>query len=135
DALMAGSFGRHTLQSGLRYHATTSGQAPIQARYRMGGRSRLAGFRINELTGQHYALAYVGYSYQLAEFFSRSALIGATLEYGNAWERRGDMRVGDGILNASLYAGFDSWLGPMTAGYGWRQGGEDLLFLEIGRPF
>jgi NTE family protein len=108
---------------------------PIQSRYRLGGRSRLAGFRINELTGQHYAVLFTGYSYQLAEIFSRSALIGGTLEYGNAWERREDMSAGDGIFNASIYAGFDSWLGPMTFGYGWRETGGGLIFLEIGRVF
>ena len=41
----------------------------------------------------------------------------------------------DAELNASLYLGFDSWLGPMLIGYGWREGGEDQLFLEVGRPF
>jgi NTE family protein len=135
DSVVAKSFGKHTLQLGAHYHVTTAGKLPIQSRYRLGGRSRLVGFRINELTGQHYAVVYAGYSYQLAEVFSRSALIGGTLEYGNAWEQREDMDVGDGILNASIYAGFDSWLGPMTFGYGWRETGDGLIFLEIGRVF
>jgi NTE family protein len=108
---------------------------PVQSRYRLGGRSRLAGFRINELTGQHYALLFAGYSYRLAEIVSRSALVGGTVEYGNAWERRGDMDAGDGILNGSIYAGFDSWLGPMIFGLGWREAGGNVTFLEIGRPF
>ena len=107
----------------------------MQSRYRLGGRARLAGFRLNELTGQHYALLVAGYSYQLAEFFGRSALVGGTLEYGNAWERRQDVAFDDGILNASAYVGFDSWLGPMLFGLGWREGTHGLIFLEIGRPF
>jgi NTE family protein len=78
---------------------------------------------------------FAGYSYQLAKFFGRSALAGGTLEYGNAWQRREDMRWSDGILNASLYIGFDSWVGPMLLGYGWREGGDGNIFLEIGRPF
>jgi len=135
DAVAAKSFRRHTLQLGARYHATVSGELPIQSRYRLGGRTRLAGFRINELTGQHYAVLFAGYSYQLAEIFSRSALVGGTLEYGNAWERREDISAGDGILNGSLYTGFDSWLGPMTFGLGWRETGDNVLFFEIGRPF
>ena len=77
----------------------------------------------------------MGYSYQLANVFGRSALVGGTLEYGNAWERREDMAFDDGILNASAYLGFDSWLGPMQFGYGWRETGDGVLFLEIGRPF
>ncbi|MGY1530993.1 patatin-like phospholipase family protein [Luteimonas sp. A649] len=135
DALGARSFGNHALQLGARYHVTTSGTLPVQSRYRLGGRARLAGFRLNELTGQHYALLLVGYTYQLAELFGRSAQVGATIEYGNAWERRQDMAFDDGILNASVYTGFDSWLGPMLFGVGWREHGGGVLFLEVGRPF
>ncbi len=94
-----------------------------------------AGFHYNELAGQHYAVLMAGYSYQLASLFRRSAVAGATLEYGNAWENRGDMRLGDGIWNGSLYLGFDSWIGPMLFGYGRRAGGGAVLFLEIGKPW
>lgn len=135
DAVAAKSFGRHSLQLGARYHITTAGEAPLQSRYRLGGRSRLAGYRINELTGQHYALVYAGYSYQLAQLFGRSAQIGATIEYGNAWEQRQDISLDDANFNGSLYVGFDSWLGPMTFGFGWRESGEGAILLEIGRPF
>lgn len=135
DVLGARSFGKHTLQLGGSYHSTVSGTLPVQSRYRLGGRGRLAGYRVNELTGQHYALVFAGYTYQLAEFFGRSALVGGTLEYGNAWERRQDMSFSDGVFNVSVYTGFDSWLGPMLFGYGWRDQGAGTLFLEIGRPF
>jgi len=135
DTIGARSFGKHSVQLAASYHSTVSGTLPVQSRYRLGGRARLAGFRLNELTGQHYALLVAGYSYQLTEFFGRSALVGGTVEYGNAWERRQDMAFDDGILNASLYAGFDSWLGPMMFGVGWREDGDGVLFLEVGRPF
>ena len=135
DALGAKSFGKHTAQLGARYHVTTSGMLPLQSLYRLGGRGRLAGYRLNELTGQHYALVYLGYSYQLAEVFGRSALVGGTLEYGNAWQRREDVAFDDGILNASAYFGFDSWLGPIQMGFGWRETGDGVIFVEIGRPF
>ena len=93
------------------------------------------GYRFNELTGQHYALVFVGYTRQLAEVFGRSAVVGGTLEYGNAWEDRDRISWADGVLNASVYAGFDSWIGPMLFGYGQRDGGDGVVFLEIGKPF
>jgi len=135
DALYAHSFGAHSVQLGARYHATLSGVLPVQDLYRLGGRGRLAGFRFNELTGQDYALVFAGYTYQLAQVFRRSVLAGGTIEYGNAWQQRSDMAWNDGILNGSVYVGFDSTLGPMLFGLGWREGGEGNLFLEIGRPF
>lgn len=135
DSLAARSFGNHAVQAGASYHSTVSGTLPVQSRYRLGGRARLAGFRQNELTGQHYALLVAGYTYQLGSLFGRSAQVGGTLEYGNAWENRDDIAFTDGILNSSIYVGFDSWLGPMLFGFGWREGGEGLIFLEIGRTF
>ncbi len=135
DGYGARSFGRHTLQGGLRYHTTLSGTAPIQSLYRLGGLSRLVGFQANELTGQHYAVLFGGYLYKLADVFNRHAYVGGTLEYGNAWERRADIALDDGILNASAYLGFDSWIGPMLIGYGWRESGDGNVFLEVGRRF
>ncbi|KAF1693416.1 hypothetical protein CSC64_05950 [Pseudoxanthomonas koreensis] len=108
---------------------------PLNERYRLGGRGRLSGFHYNELTGQHYAMVSTGYSYQLADVFSRSASVGMLLEYGNAWEPRSRMSFSDGILNGSLYLGFDSWLGPLLLGYGMREGGHGAAFLELGKPF
>jgi NTE family protein len=45
------------------------------------------------------------------------------------------MAFDDGVLNASAYAGFDSWLGPMLFGIGCREQGNCVFFLEVGRPF
>ena len=74
-------------------------------------------------------------TYQLAEFFGRSATFGGSIEYGNAWQSRSDMSFSDALFNASIYAGFDSWVGPMLLGIGVREGGEQVLFLDIGRSF
>jgi NTE family protein len=128
-------FGRHAVQYAASYKSPVSGVLPLNERYSMGGRGRLVGFHYNELTGQNYAVVMLGYSYQLASVFGRSAVVGSTLEYGNAWNLRRDMDWSDGIFNGSAYIGFDSWIGPMLFGYGMREGGEGVLFLEIGKPF
>jgi NTE family protein len=133
DAAAARSFGKHALQLGLRYHVTSSGTAPVQNLYRLGGRWRLAGFQQNQLTGQDYALGFAGYTYELGTLLGRSAQVGGTVEYGNAWQRRSDMSLSDGILNGSLFLGFDSWVGPLIFGMGFREGGENVLFIELGQ--
>lgn len=135
DALAARSFGRHSLQLGLRYHVTTSGVAPIQSLYRVGGYSRLVGFQPNELTGQHYVVLLGGYSYQLGRLLNQNALAGGLLEYGNVWQQRSDMSLGDSVLTGSVYIGVDSWLGPILFGIGAREGGEHNWFLEVGHRF
>ncbi|WP_411851154.1 patatin-like phospholipase family protein [Stenotrophomonas sp. LGBM10] len=133
DAVAARSFGRHALQLGLRYHVTASGTAPVQSLYRLGGRWRLAGFQQNELTGQDYALGFAGYTYELGKVLGRSAQVGGTVEYGNAWQQRSAMSLTDGIWNGSVFLGFDSWIGPLIFGMGFREGGGNVLFIELGQ--
>ncbi|MNT28139.1 hypothetical protein D3C72_1638030 [compost metagenome] len=112
---------------------TTSGTAPVQSLYRLGGRWRLAGFQHNQLTGQDYALGFVGYTYELGKVLGRSAQVGGTVEYGNAWQRRADMSLSDGIWNGSVFLGFDSWIGPLIFGMGFGEGGRNVLFIELGQ--
>lgn len=133
DVVGARSFDRHALQLGLRYHVTSSGTAPVQSLYRLGGRWRLAGFQHNALTGQDYALGFAGYTYELGKLLGRSAQVGGTVEYGNAWQRRADMSLSDGIWNGSLFLGFDSWIGPLIFGVGMREGGKRVIFIELGQ--
>jgi len=135
DAIGARAFGKHSVLGGVRYHATTSGVAPIQSLFRLGGFSRLVGFQPNELTGQDYGIVMAGYSYEIGKLLGREAVAGALLEYGNAWARRADMSWDDGIFNGSVYVGMDSWLGPILLGIGAREGGDTNLFLEVGHRF
>lgn len=135
DLVYAHRFGLHAVELGARYHSTISGVAPIQSIYRLGGRGRLVGFRSNELTGQNYAVLLGGYVYELADVFGRPALLASTVEYGNAWQDRDDMSLSDGIWNGSVYFGFDSWLGPVMFGAGFREGGDGTVFLKISDQF
>jgi NTE family protein len=135
DAFSAWSFGKHSLLGGLHYHVTTSGVAPLQSLYRIGGFSRLVGYQPEELTGQNYGVLLGGYSYEIGKLLGQEAMAGVLLEYGNAWNRRADMSLSDSELNGSVYVGIDSWLGPILIGAGARQGGDRNLFLEVGHRF
>lgn len=133
DAIYARAIGAHSGFAGLRYHQTTNGQAPFQSLYRLGGVTRFAGYRPNELVTPNYAMAYAGYTYELGRVLNRPAILGGTVEYGQLWqsgdlpgERRNE-------LDGSVYFGFDSWLGRLLFGYGVREGGNGTLFLELGR--
>ncbi|MCB1600827.1 MAG: patatin-like phospholipase family protein [Xanthomonadales bacterium] len=135
DFISARGFGKHALQYGLRLHSTTSGTAPLQSIYRLGGRGRGIGYRRNELSGQNYAVLIGGYLYELADVMGRSAYFGSTVEFTNAWDQRSQLRLDRSVVNAGVYLGFDSWIGPMLFGYGVRESGDGTLFLEIGQQF
>ena len=135
DTIGAKSFDKQAVQLGLRYHVTTSGVAPIQSVYRVGGYTRLVGYELNEINGQNYAVLLGGYSYKIADVLNQDALLGGTLEYGNVWQDRSDMSFGSAVLNGSIYIGLNSWIGPILFGIGAREGGEKNLFFEVGHRF
>lgn len=135
DVIYAHAIGAHSAYGGFRYHDTISGTALLQNQYRLGGVTRLPGYRPNELFTENYALGFIGYTYELGRLLNRPAIIGGTIEYADLWsDGSGSISsVHNRELNASAYFGFDSWLGRFLFGYGAREGGEGSFFLELGR--
>ena len=88
----------------------------------------------HELTGQHYGQAMLGYRFRMKDRPLLPPHIGGTIEYGNATNDRDDI-IDNGIWNGSLYLGFDSPIGPIYAGYGWREHDTGVVFLRIGTVF
>lgn len=133
DVLHARAIGKHSGFVGLRYHASSDDLVPIQSLFLIGGLTRFAGYRPTERAVQNYAMGFGGYTYELGRVLNRPAVLGTTLEYGRIWLPGQDMDDGEDELHASLYFGFDSWLGPLQLGYGVREGGEGIFLLELGR--
>jgi len=130
DLIYAHAIGAHSAYGGLRYHETISGEALLQNQYRLGGVTRLPGYRPNELFTANYALGFIGYTYELGRLLNRPAIIGGTIEYADLWSDNASHRQ---ELHGSAYFGFDSWLGRFLFGYGARESGEGSFFLELGR--
>jgi len=95
--------------------------------------TRFAGYRPNELVTPNYALAFVGYDFELASVLSRPAILGGTIEYGQVWQNGPGPADRRDEIDASLYLGFDSRLGRLLFGYGYRQGGDGTFFFELGQ--
>ncbi len=60
-----------------------NGEAPIQNIYLAGGIFRLSGFEPDELSGQNFGMALLGYRYKLFATGWLPPYVGMTLEYGN----------------------------------------------------
>jgi hypothetical protein len=80
------TFGSHTVGVGGRFYTTTSGDAAVQDRFRIGGFLNLSGLPQDALSGEHTAIAQAIYYRRapLVPYFNWYA--GASLELGNAWE-------------------------------------------------
>ena len=127
----AKTWGLHTFLLGGRLGLTREGDAPIQNIYLAGGIFRLSGFEPNELSGQNFGMALLGYRYKLFATGWLPPYVGMTLEYGNTVEQVDDI-LDEGLVNASAYMGFNSPVGPLYVGYGFAQGGHRAYFLRIG---
>ena len=65
---------------------------------------------------------------------TRGYFVGGTLEAGNAWARRSDMRLSALRTGMSLFIGADTGLGPLFLGVTYAPQGSAGLALFIGRP-
>jgi NTE family protein len=131
----AASFGRHTLQLGLRGGDTLAGTLPPYDLFTLGGLFRLSGYQIGQFAGQSFGLASMRYYYKLtyAPLVLRGLYIGGSYEVGNVWGRL-DGSPARGVLNsASLFLGADSAFGPFYVAYGRAlDDGLDALYFYLG---
>jgi len=129
------TFGAHTIGVGARFNSTTSGEAPIQNRFRTGGFLELSGLPKDFLSGEHTALLQAVYYRRAPLIPYFEWYIGSSIELGNAWESRDDISVGSSILNGSAFLGLETPLGPLCLGYGMAEGGRNAAFFYLGKTF
>jgi NTE family protein len=65
---------------------------------------------------------------------ARAYFVGATLEAGNAWQSREDIRAGTLRTGMSLFVGADTGLGPLYFALTHAPLGQTGVVLFIGRP-
>ena len=130
------SFGAHTFNAHARVDVADLGQLDNVPRYTLGGFHELSGYYKDQLEGNVVALLrldwYMRQSQALA--LTRGLFIGATLEFGNAWLRRSDIRATDLRSGMSVYLGADTGIGPLYFGLVYAPRGITGLALIIGRP-
>lgn len=134
SAVVAKTWGRHTLTSTFRYDSTISGTAPVNVLPRIGGFLDLSGLNNDQLTGQHAARLGTTWYRRIGDLALFPAFAGVSVEVGNAWDSRAD--IGDDpLFGASLWAGVDTPVGPIYVGYGIAEGGRDAFYVLLGRAF
>ncbi|MGB5475057.1 MAG: patatin-like phospholipase family protein [Gammaproteobacteria bacterium] len=129
------SFGKHTFGVGAIYNTTLDGDAAVQDRYFLGGFLDLSGYDENALNGPHSALLSAVYYRRFEKLKLLPWYLGASLEFGNVWERRDDMSFDSAIFAGSVFLGAESPLGPLYLGYGHAEQGRSAAFLFLGKTF
>lgn len=105
----------------------------------LGGFLNLSGYQKDALIGAHKVFAAVVYQYDLGrELFGKASLplyLGASFETGNVWEVSESIAMDDLVRSGSLYLGTDTDFGPAVFGFGFASGGENTVFLSLGKNF
>ena len=136
QANAVGSLGRHTLNGFVRaLHADQQASQGL-GRYTLGGFHNLSGYQAGEVEGNYLLFGRLAWYYRLNSqpVLTRGFFVGATLEAGNAWERRGDLSLGDLRGGGSVFLGADTGLGPLYLGIVQARRGGPGLVLQLGRP-
>jgi len=130
------SFGAHTFNAHARVDVADLGQLDNVPRYTLGGFHELSGYYKDQLEGNVVALLRLDWYMRQSQalVLTRGLFIGATLEFGNAWLRRSDIRATDLRSGMSVYLGADTGIGPLYFGLVYAPRGITGLALIIGRP-
>jgi NTE family protein len=131
-----GTWSQHTLNAYLRWQY--SGESSIEGlgRYSLGGFQQLSGYKPGQIAGNYVAFGRLTYYKRLDDVpvLTRGLFFGATLEAGNAWNQRGDVKLSDLRGGTSLFVGADTGLGPVYLGLTYAPRGSAGLYLFVGRP-
>jgi len=129
---IARTWGKNTFEGGIDYRTTVSGDAPPERRFRAGGLFNFSGLEFNQVSGQQYGRLIGTYRRQLFDIGLGELWAGSSLEYGNVWENRDDIDIGDGFFAGSLFLGANTLLGPLFFGYGLAEGGASSFYIYLG---
>ena len=136
-ALVAKTWGNHTLQLAGYYGDTIHGGAQIYDPFLLGGFQRGSGYRMDELFGARVTLARAVYSHRLATLpnpFGSGVYAGGSLEATHA-STGVDLR-NETRSSASVFIGIDTILGPVYVAFGQALSGqkENTWYVLLGTP-
>ncbi len=137
---IARSRGKNTIVVGGAYATTLEGDGGPRDNFPLGGLLRLSGLEQGQVSGKHLALARLLYFRRVGEtaggLFDVPVYLGASLEAGNTWQNRDDIKFDNALINGSLFGGLNTFFGPLYLAVGFGEGGETSYYLSIGSlPF
>lgn len=133
-ALGTGSWKDFTLTGLLYAHTVTRGEPGIENAVRLGGFRRLSAYAPGQITGDSAAMASV-YASQTFGGPITPWFAGMGLETGNAWESLSDAGWNRTVKSWSLFAGVDTFLGPVQIATAYNNKDNWAAYLNIGFSF
>lgn len=131
---------RFTFLPGLDFRITLDNDdLPVQDTYPLGGFLNLSGYSTDELYGRHTGLARLIVYRELLSLglggLNMPVYLGASVETGNVWTRRDDIKFDSLILAGSVFLGTKTFLGPVYLAYGQAGSNHASVYLFLGQKF
>ncbi|MBQ0833340.1 patatin-like phospholipase family protein [Marinobacter sp.] len=133
-ALGTGSWKGFTLTGLLFAHTVTRGEPGIENAIRLGGFRRLSAYAPGQITGDSAGMASV-YASQAFGGPITPWFAGMGLEAGNAWESLSDAGWNRSVKSWSVFAGLDTFLGPVQIATAYSNKDNWVAYLNIGFSF
>lgn len=137
-ASYAKSWGRNTLLSSASFNTSLESESSIGGLFNLGGFLQLSGFDEDALLANHILFGrFVGYREigdPASNPLSTSIYLGASIEGGTLGDSRGDL-LDENLIAGSIFAGFDTAIGPLYLGYGFAETGQKSPYLILGQNF
>ncbi|MBI3727998.1 MAG: patatin-like phospholipase family protein [Burkholderiales bacterium] len=101
----------------------------------LGGFQQLSAYQPDQFTGDFMVYGSVTYLLRAVKFdlAGQSLFLGTSLEAGNVWNKGEDISFKSLRKSASLFAGFNSFIGPIYLGFALGQSGAKNVFFQLGR--
>jgi len=133
---LVGTHGADTLNLHGQLDVSDTPGGSTVGRYSLGGFHQLSGFRSGQLVGNALLFGRLTWYHRLTQplVLTRGFFVGASLEAGNAWADRRQLKLSDVHGGMSLFLGADTGLGPLYLGLTYAPRGEAGIALFIGRP-
>jgi NTE family protein len=131
------SRGKHTFELGLSYATTLDSDGAVQDYFSLGGFRRLSGLERGEVSGPHAALARLVYYRRVGEttgLLDTPIYLGTSVEAGNVWQERSAMSFDSALFSGSVFAGFDTFIGPVYFATGFAENSRTNFYLLVGAP-
>jgi NTE family protein len=136
--LIARSFDRHTLIFWTDAGTTVDALETPENSFTLGGFLNLSGLTPGFLAGPHYGIGRLIYYRRIGRggegVLDLPVYAGMSVEAGNTWLERKDM-FSNPRIDASLFIGLDTPLGPVYLATGYDEGGDKAFYLFLGRTF
>lgn len=133
--LKAFTYKKCTILASVNFGSYLGKEIPYYDEFTLGGFLNFSGLHQDQLRGQRVGLGRIVTYWNASQSLLGSFYLGGSLETGNVWDKGENIEFRNLRMAGSVFIGYDTPLGPFYLGFGHADGGNNALYLYLGRTF